>query len=94
MKNGHGPSGLRYYVFTLPAREVSMAKKKDKLTEVSTKIGAALGKAEKQTRLHARKVAEVRAVAKQELKLISRQVDSLRKQLAKTSDRLKKVLVS
>lgn len=71
-----------------------MAKKKDKLTEVSTKIGAALGKAEKQTRLHARKVAEARAVAKQELKLISRQVDSLKKQLAKTSDRLKRVLVS
>jgi hypothetical protein len=62
--------------------------KKDKITEVSVKVGAALGKAERK----ARKIAKVGGVAKEELKAISKQVDELKKQLAKTTKRLQKAL--
>jgi seryl-tRNA synthetase len=62
--------------------------KKDKITEVSVKVGAALGKAERK----ARKIAAVGDVAKEELKAISKQVDELKKQLAKTTKRLQKAL--
>lgn len=68
--------------------------KKDKLTEVSVKIGTALGKADKQARARARKVAEAGAIAKEELHEISKQVDALKKQLAKTTERLKNALRS
>jgi polyhydroxyalkanoate synthesis regulator phasin len=67
---------------------------KDKLTDVSVKIGTALGKADKQARARARKVAEASKVAKEELHDIAQQVEALKKQLAKTTDRLKKVLAS
>ena len=62
--------------------------KKDKITEVSVKVGAALGKAERK----ARKIANVGDVAKEELRAISKQVDELKKQLAKTTKRLQKAL--
>lgn len=68
--------------------------KKDRLTEVSVKIGTALGKADKQARLKAKKVAEASSIAKEELQEISKQVEALRKQLVKTSTRLKKALSS
>jgi len=68
--------------------------KKDRLTEVSVKIGTALGKADKQARAHARKVAAASAVAEEDLREISKQVDVLKKQLAKTTERLKKALSS
>jgi seryl-tRNA synthetase len=68
--------------------------KKDKLTEVSRKIGKALGKAEKQARLRARKLSEAGKATKEELHDISKQVDAMKKQLAKTTQRLKKVLSS
>jgi len=68
--------------------------KKDKLTQVSVKIGSALGKADKEARLKARKVAEASAVAKEELHAISKQVEVLKEQLAKASNRLKKALSS
>ena len=68
--------------------------KKDRLTEVSKKIGAALGKADKQARLRAKKVADAGVVAKEELHDISKQVDALKQQLAKTTKRLKKALSS
>lgn len=63
-------------------------KPKDKLTDVSVKIGTALGKANKR----ARKLAEASEVTKEELHAIAKQVDALKKQLAKTTDRLKKAL--
>jgi predicted RNA-binding protein with PUA-like domain len=66
--------------------------RKDRLTEVSAQIGRALGKADKQARWQARKVAEASNVAKEELQEIAKQVELLRKQLVKTSERLKKVL--
>jgi len=62
--------------------------KKDKITEVSVRVGKALGKAERK----ARQFAAVGDVAKEELKAISKQVDELKKQLAKTTKRLQKAL--
>ena len=67
--------------------EANMAKK-DKLTDVSVKIGAALGKADKR----ARKFLAAGDIAKEELQEISRQVEQLKKQLAKTTERLKKAV--
>jgi len=68
--------------------------KNDKLREVSVKIGTALGRADKEARLRARKVAEASSVAKEELQEISKQVEALKQQLAKTTKRLKKALSS
>jgi ABC-type Fe2+-enterobactin transport system substrate-binding protein len=68
--------------------------KRDRLTAVSVKIGKALGKAEKQARRRARQFDEATKVTKEELQAISKQVDVLKKQLAKTTVRLKKVLSS
>ena len=62
--------------------------KKDKLTAVSVTIGSALGKADRQ----AKKFAKVGSVAKKELEEIGKQVDELKRQLAKTTKRLKKAL--
>lgn len=66
--------------------------KKDKLTEVSRKIGSALGKADKQAHAHARKFAAASKITKEELQEISKQVEVLKKQLAKSTGRLKKAL--
>jgi hypothetical protein len=68
--------------------------KNDRLAEVSARIGTALGKADKQARLRARKVADASVVAKEELQEISKQVEALKQQLAKTTKRLKKALSS
>jgi len=62
--------------------------KKDRLKEVSAKIGTAMGKADKQ----ARKFAKAGVVAKEELQAISKQIDELKKQLHKTTRRLKNAL--
>ena len=66
--------------------------KKDRLTDVSVKIGTALGKADKQARQKARKIADASSIAKEELQEISKQVEALKRQLAKTTERLKKAL--
>jgi seryl-tRNA synthetase len=68
--------------------------KKDKLTEVSERIGKALGKADKQAHIHARKLSAAHKVTKEELQEISKQVEALKKQLAKTTLRIKKVLTA
>ena len=65
---------------------------KDKLTEVSERVGTALGKANKQAHLKARKVSEASKVAKEELQEIAKHVEALKKQLEKTSKRLKSAL--
>lgn len=62
--------------------------KKDKLTQVTEGIGAAMGKADKK----ARQFKKAGAVAKQELQAISKQIDGLKKQLQKTTKRMKKAL--
>ena len=66
--------------------------KNDRLKEVSEKVGAALGKANREARVKARKVSEASKVAKEELKDISKQVEALKKQLEKTAKRLKTAL--
>jgi seryl-tRNA synthetase len=62
--------------------------KKDRLKEVSVKIGTAMGKADKQ----ARKFKEAGPVAKEELQAISKQIDAMKKQLHRTTRRLKDAL--
>ena len=66
--------------------------KKDRLTDVSVKIGSALGKADKQARMRAKQVSEASVIAREELQEIAKQVEALKKQLAKTTVRLKKAL--
>jgi hypothetical protein len=61
---------------------------KDRLKNVSVKIGTALGKADKK----AHQVAQAGTMAKEELQEIAKQVDALKKQLQKTTKRLKKAL--
>lgn len=63
-------------------------KSNDKLTEVSVRIGTALGKANKR----AKKLADASEITKEELHQIAKQVDALKKQLARTTGRLKKAL--
>ena len=62
--------------------------KKSKLTQVAVKIGTAMGKADRT----AHKVAQAGVVAKKELEEISKQVDGLKRQLQKTTKRLKRAL--
>jgi hypothetical protein len=66
--------------------------KKDRLTDVSVKIGSALGKADRQARMRAKQVSEASVIAREELQEIAKQVEALKKQLAKTTVRLKKAL--
>jgi seryl-tRNA synthetase len=68
--------------------------KKNKLTQVSERIGKALGKADKQAHHHARKLSAASKVTKEELDQIAKHVEALKKQLAKTTQRLKKVLTA
>jgi len=68
--------------------------KKDRITQVSERIGKALGRADKQAHQHARKLSAASKVTKEELQQISKQVDALKKQLAKTTHRLRKVLTT
>jgi hypothetical protein len=62
--------------------------KKSKLTQAAVTIGTAMGKADRT----AHKVVRAGAVAREELEAISKQVDSLKKQLQKTTKRLKHAL--
>ena len=66
--------------------------KNDRLKEMSEKVGAALGKANREARVKARKVSDASKVAKEELQEISKQVEALKKQLEKTAKRLKTAL--
>jgi len=70
------------------AKGETLMAKKDKLTQVTERIGTAMGKADKK----ARQFKKAGAVAKQELRAISKQIDELKKQLQKTTKRLKKAL--
>jgi hypothetical protein len=62
--------------------------KKSKLTQVAVKIGTAVGKADRT----AHRVARAGGIAKAELEDISKQVDALKRQLQKTTKRLKAAL--
>ena len=61
---------------------------KNKLTQVAERIGTAVGKADRT----ARRVAKARLVAKEELDDIAKQLEALKKQLQKTTKRLKLAL--
>lgn len=56
------------------------------------KIGAAMGKADRTAHRTARKVARAGIVAREELVQLSKQVESLKRQLQKTTKRLKNAL--
>lgn len=62
--------------------------KKTTLKSVSVSVGTALGKADKK----AHQLAKAGAIAKEELQALSKQVDELKKQLAKTTKRLRKAV--
>jgi hypothetical protein len=61
---------------------------KSKFKSAAKKIGAAIGKADRT----AHKVARAGIVARQELVQLSKQVESLKRQLQKTTKRLKNAL--
>ena len=61
---------------------------KSKLKQVAVKIGGALGRADRK----AHQVVKAGTLAKKELHDISKQVDALKRQLAKTTKRLKSAL--
>jgi hypothetical protein len=61
---------------------------KNRLKRAAKKIGAAIGKADRT----AHKVARAGVLAKGELEDISKQVDALKRQLVKTTKKLKKAL--
>lgn len=62
--------------------------KKSKLSQVAVRIGSAMGRADRK----AHQVAKAGVLAKKELQDISKQVDALKRQLLKTTMRLKKAL--
>lgn len=61
---------------------------RNQLKNAAKKIGAAMGKADRT----AHKVAKAGIVARQELIQLSKQVESLKRQLQKTTKRLKNAL--
>jgi hypothetical protein len=69
------------------SRRNTMAKK-SKLTQAAVQIGSVMGKADRT----AHKVAKAGVLAKKELEAISKQVNALKKQLQKTTKRLKSAL--
>jgi hypothetical protein len=62
--------------------------KKGRIHQAAVSIGAAVGKADRT----AHKVAKAGAVAKKELEHISRQIDALKRQLQKSTKKLRKAL--
>lgn len=62
--------------------------KKSKLKQVAVGIGSAIGRADRK----AHQVAKAGVLAKKELQDISKQVDALKRQLLKTTKRLKNAL--
>jgi ribonuclease HII len=62
--------------------------KKNKLRNAAVRIGSAIGRADRT----AHKVAKASVVAKNELDAINKQIDALKRQLMKTTKRLKRAL--
>ncbi len=62
--------------------------RKSRIKQAAESIGAAMGKADRT----AHKVAKAGAVAKEELVQLSKQVESLKRQLQKTTKRLRRAL--
>ncbi len=66
--------------------------KKNKLRDAAVTIGSAVGKADVAAHKAAHKAAKAAHVARLELIQLSKQVDALKKQLMKSSKRLKRAL--
>ena len=62
--------------------------RRDRLTQVAVRIGKAVGKADRK----AHQVAAAGLVAKKDLEDIAKQVEGLKKQLLRTTKRLKEAL--
>jgi hypothetical protein len=62
--------------------------RRSRFTRVAVKIGSAIGRADRT----AHKVAKAGVLAKRELEDISKQVEGLKRQLQKTTRRLKRAL--
>lgn len=62
--------------------------RRDRLTRVAVGIGSAMGKADRK----AHQVAKAGLAAKEELEAIAKQVEGLKRQLQKTTKRLKAAL--
>jgi predicted nucleic acid-binding Zn-ribbon protein len=62
--------------------------KKSRLNQVAVRIGAAMGRADRK----AHQIAKAGVLAKKELGDISKQVEALKRQLQKTTKKLKKAL--
>jgi hypothetical protein len=71
-----------------PLRQETEMAKKTRLTAASSRIGAAVGRADRT----ARKVAKAVRVAREELTQLSRKVKALGRDLEKTKKRLKRTL--
>jgi predicted nucleic acid-binding Zn-ribbon protein len=65
-----------------------MMAKKNRLTRMAVTIGSAVGKADRK----AHQIAKAGVLAKNELTDIGKQVDALKRQLQKTTKRLRKAL--
>jgi hypothetical protein len=72
---------------TAKLMEERMARK-DRLTRMAVGIGSAMGRADRK----AHQMAKAGALAKKELEDIAKQVDALKRQLQKTTKRLKGAL--
>lgn len=62
--------------------------KKNRLAQVAVRIGTAVGKADRK----AHQIVKAGGLAKKELADIAKQVDALKRQLQKTTKRLKRAL--
>jgi hypothetical protein len=80
------------WVYDETSNRRNIMAKKNRLTEVGKRVGAALGKANREAHIKARKVSDASKMAKEELKDISKRVEALKKQLEKTAKRLKSAL--
>jgi hypothetical protein len=63
-------------------------RKNDRISRAAARVGAVVGRAEGT----ARKIAKAGVMAKEELEDISKQIEGLKKQLLKTTKRLKHAL--
>jgi hypothetical protein len=63
-------------------------RKKDRISRAAARVGAVVGRAEGT----ARKIAKAGVMAKEELDDITKQIEGLKKQLLKTTKRLKHAL--
>jgi hypothetical protein len=69
-------------------KEIAKMGKKDGLSRAAAKVGAVVGRAEGT----ARKIAKAGVIAKKELDQITKQIENMKRQLQKTTKRLKHAL--